>query len=228
MKLSPLEIRKHEFSKQMSGYDKEEVRSFLEMIADDIDAQSTELKNCKATLDSQQARLKEYKRKEQNLQDALLSAQHASQAREQEASKEALAKVQNAELEAEEIIADARKEKKRILAEIDKLEGQRQSYLIKVSTILQGQVELLKLLEGDSFKDLVQKSANEATKQLFADQPSLYSELERLDRERIAFVSKMKKIHSGQLELLTILQGEEAFAAAETQDVEIPPEWDNL
>ena len=37
MKISPVSIKRQEFSKKMRGYDPEEVQAFLEKLADDID-----------------------------------------------------------------------------------------------------------------------------------------------------------------------------------------------
>ncbi len=38
MRITPLEIRRHAFARRLQGYDRDEVQTFLNMVADDYEA----------------------------------------------------------------------------------------------------------------------------------------------------------------------------------------------
>ncbi|HEB84842.1 MAG TPA: DivIVA domain-containing protein [Bacteroidetes bacterium] len=150
MKLTPLDIRKQEFGKQMRGYDAEEVRSFLEMVADEYEALLAEREELAKQAEFHEAKLKEYQEMESSLQDAMMNAQKAGKAAESESTKRAELILQQAELDAERMLQDARKRHQRLLDDIHRLEGQRRAYLLKMKQILRGQIELIEILEQES------------------------------------------------------------------------------
>ncbi len=207
MKLSPLDIRKQEFGGQIKGFDKEEVKSFLTMIADEFEQLLSQQQELQKTIENQSTKLSEYKAKEKSLQDALVSAERTSRAKTEEIDKQAETKIQKAEFEAEQIISNARRKHQQILDDVTTLESQRRTYLLSVSNLLRGQIQLLDLLEKESVDSIIVPPGQKLREPAVA-RDQLITELRRLDRERKAFLKKMKRIHISQMELLEILEEE--------------------
>jgi cell division initiation protein len=153
MNLTPLDIRKQEFGRQMRGYDVEEVNSFLQLVADQFETLLSDRDKYAKQKDLQESKLKEYQEMESTLQDAMMNAQKAGRSAEEESSRRSEVLVQNAELEAERLLQDARRKRQKLLDDIHRLEGQRRSFLLKMKQILKGQVELLDILEEEVLED---------------------------------------------------------------------------
>jgi len=150
MKITPLDIRKQEFGKQIRGFDVDEVRSFLEMVADEFESALNDKSQLAKKVEFLEAKLKEYQQMESNLQEAMMNAQKAGRSAEEESGKRGELLIQNAQLEADRILQDARRRHQRLMDDISQLEGQRRSFLLKMKQILRGQVELLEILEEES------------------------------------------------------------------------------
>jgi len=108
----PLEVEEKTFSKQMRGYNKEEVDTFVKGVAKDyatLYKENLALKDKTATLSDA---VKQYKAMEDTLQQAIIVAQSAGE----EVKKNAYAKAENiikdAENRASEIVNEAGKEVK--------------------------------------------------------------------------------------------------------------------
>ncbi len=149
MKLTPLDVRKQEFSRQMRGYDLDEVRSFLESVADAYEQAINENQSLNKQLATLQTRLQDYQQMETSLQDAAMSATKAAREAEDRSSREADLLVQSAQLEAEQIITDSRRQRQQIEDDIARLEGQRRSFILTLKHVLRNQVDLLEILEQD-------------------------------------------------------------------------------
>lgn len=155
MKLTPLDVRKQEFSRQVRGYDKDEVHSFLEAVADEYEAALSERQALQDRLSALEEKLQEYQQMEASLQDAAMTATRAAREAEVESSRTGKLMVQEARLEADQIIAEARRKRERLIDDVARLEGQRRSFLLKMKQVLRGQVELLELLEQDSLDQML-------------------------------------------------------------------------
>lgn len=153
MKLTPLDIRKQEFGRQMRGFDVDEVKSFLQLIGDQFEALISERDALARKMEQNETKLKEYQEMESTLQDAMMNAQKAGRNAEEESGRRSEMLVQNAEVEANRILQEARRKRQSLLDDIHRLEGQRRSFLLKMKQILQGQVELMDILEQESLED---------------------------------------------------------------------------
>jgi cell division initiation protein len=105
--LTPLEIQKAVFSRKFKGYDTDEVRGYLYLVAEEIERvlkQNDELMRENANLRED---LEEHTQRERILKDTLLSAQRVSEEVKANAHKEAELIVKDAELLSERLIAQA-------------------------------------------------------------------------------------------------------------------------
>lgn len=150
MNLTPLEIRKHEFSSKLKGFDKDEVTSFLEMVADQFEQLLVTSRKQAESLETLEAKLQDYKQMESTLQDTMINAKKAGKDVEQESTMQAEFIVQQAKLEAEQMLFDAKKKHQQLQDNVDRLEGQRRSFILKMKQILRGQIELLEVLDEES------------------------------------------------------------------------------
>jgi cell division initiation protein len=107
MKLSPLDIQQQQFRRVMRGYSIPEVHQFLDAVCEQMmdvmregEAARTALQLCTQERDSLRER-------EEQLKDAMLTAQSAVEQLRGQATREAELVVQDAQLRAEKILAHA-------------------------------------------------------------------------------------------------------------------------
>jgi len=149
LKITPLDIRRQEFSKKMRGIDPDEVETFLEMVADEYETairENTALKDRIRDLDAQVLTFRDM---EKTLQDTIIAAQKAREEAKSEALQKADFIVREAELKAERWIEEARQEVMALRRELIILTGHKDSFMAKMRVLLNSQSELLNILEID-------------------------------------------------------------------------------
>lgn len=149
MKITPIEVRKYEFKKVMRGYDVDEVRYFLEMVADELEAINREKLDLESKAERYDTELHDYRQIEKSMQDALIVAKETSDKSIQNARKEAELIIGEAEAKADRIVEDARKEAVRIQSDVTRLKMQRDAFLVKIKNLLRSEMELLHTVEEE-------------------------------------------------------------------------------
>lgn len=165
MKLTPIDIRKWEFKKGIRGYDKYEVQAFLELAAEEFEKLQQDRREFEQKSKRLEKEIEEYRRVEKSLQDTLVSAKETTDRLMENSRKEAELIVGDAELHADKILEGARKKASRIEDEITRLTVLRDSFAVKLKSILSSQVELLEMfgevnVEEKEFR-VVENSAEE-------------------------------------------------------------------
>lgn len=105
--LTPLEIQKQMFSRAFKGYDQDEVRAYLHLVAEEIERllrDTDRLSRENAVLHED---LEDHSNRERILKDTLLSAQRVAEELTANAKKEAELIVKDAELLAERLVGQA-------------------------------------------------------------------------------------------------------------------------
>ncbi|MBN1996552.1 DivIVA domain-containing protein [candidate division KSB1 bacterium] len=152
MKLTPLDIRKQEFKRVvMRGFDPEEVEAFLTMIADEFELLIREKNQLNDELIKLRTQLHDYQKVEHTLRDTLVKAQSNIDESRVSSRREAELIIHEAELEAENIIRDARDELLNIRQEISLVKAQKISFVSRLRHILDSQLELIEVLQSDDF-----------------------------------------------------------------------------
>ncbi len=105
--LTPLEIQKQTFGKGMRGYDVDEVRAYLHLVAEEIERLLKDLDRLHRDNVMLREEIAEQSQREQILKDTLLSAQRVSEELKANARKEGELIVKDAELMSERIVAQA-------------------------------------------------------------------------------------------------------------------------
>lgn len=105
MKFSSDDILKQDFDRRLRGFDTDQVEEFLASVAREWDHLVEELKRTRAEHDASERELREYRRRERSLHDALEMAKQVSQEVRHQAERDAELKIAEAELKAERILA---------------------------------------------------------------------------------------------------------------------------
>jgi len=105
--LTPLDIQKQSFSRAFKGYDTEEVRAYLQLMAEEIERLLRDLDRASRENAMLREELDEHNARERILKDTLLSAQKVSEDVKANAAKEAELIVKDAELLSERLTAQA-------------------------------------------------------------------------------------------------------------------------
>jgi cell division initiation protein len=107
MHLTPLDIQKQTFSKSLKGYNPDDVRAYLHLIAEEIERLLRDVDRLARENAMLREDLQEHSQREQILKDTLLSAQRVSEEVRATARKEAELIVKDAELLSERLIGQA-------------------------------------------------------------------------------------------------------------------------
>lgn len=105
--LTPLDIQRQTFSRALKGYNTEEVRAYLQLIAEEIERLVRDLDRLSRENGMLREDLDEHNARERILKDTLLSAQKVSEDVKANAQKEAELIVKDAELLSERLTAQA-------------------------------------------------------------------------------------------------------------------------
>lgn len=147
MKITPIEIRKYEFKKTLRGYDTDEVRYFLEMMADEMEALNREKITLEQQVNQADKQLEEYRQIEKSMQNALIVAKETSDKSLANTRKESKLIIADAEARADRIVENARKEASKIQQEITRLKIQRDTFVVKIKNLLRSELELLEAMD---------------------------------------------------------------------------------
>jgi cell division initiation protein len=107
MDLTPLDIQKQTFSKSFKGYNLDEVRAYLHLIAEEIERLVRDVDRLARENAMLREDLDDHSQRERILKDTLLSAQKVSEEVRATARKEAELIVKDAELLSERLISQA-------------------------------------------------------------------------------------------------------------------------
>lgn len=168
MKLTPIDIRKWEFKKGVRGYDKYEVQAFLELASEEFEKLQQERREFEQKSKRLEKEIEEYRRVEKSLQDTLISAKETTDRSLENSRKEAELILGDAELHADKVLDAARKKASKIEDEITRLTVLRDSFAIKLKSLLSSQLELLDMFEEVN----TDEDGNKVKEEFIADEKS--------------------------------------------------------
>ncbi len=147
MKFTPLSIKKQQFKRSFRGYNVEEVRVYLEMLASEYENLLQENKSMKEKIAMLETEVSTYKQIEKNLHLAVTQAQETATKTIENAQKQAELLIKEAELKAKESIDRAKLEISKIENEIQILKIERDRILKELRAFLSSELEKLNLFE---------------------------------------------------------------------------------
>ena len=149
MPLTAIDISKQDFSTSMRGYNRDEVRAFLELVAQEIETLQQSESRLAEKVNVLEEKLKQFQEIEQTLRDALLSAQGAIKQTQEGSERERELILKDANIQAERIRKEAQDKLAQVQDQIHKLDAQKNSYIKRLKYLLQSQQELIELLETE-------------------------------------------------------------------------------
>lgn len=147
MPITPLEIRKQEFKKSFRGFDQHEVRTFLEMVANEFEILLRDNSTLSEKNKDLDAKIEDYRRMERILQETLTTTQKTAEELKENSRREASLFVESAKLEASRIIKQANSELAKTKEEVSMIEHQRLLLTSEFKGLLESYTRLLERLE---------------------------------------------------------------------------------
>jgi cell division initiation protein len=150
MKLTPLDLQQKTFRKvRLGGLDEREVRSWLDLVAAQLEELVRKINRQDEELRRREARINEFKDREQLLQQTLTTTQKLAEEMKANARKEADIVVSEAELQGEKIIANAQARRMQLVGEIEELKRARASFAQQLQGLLDMHKSILDNMRGE-------------------------------------------------------------------------------
>lgn len=149
MRLTPLEVQNHHFSRRLNGVDAEEVESFLKMVADDYESAMRENERLKDSVHQLEKRNRELASGEKILRETLVSAQDMAAKLRETAVAESEVLLSTAEARAEKILDASHRRAATLSEEIRELRGMRTRYAASLRSTIATHLSLIDRMEQD-------------------------------------------------------------------------------
>jgi cell division initiation protein len=146
MRLTPLEIQRHEFRRTWKGYDPAEVDGFLESLAQDYESLVHELEAMRELARGLEGRVKHLSANEEVLRQTLVTAQAMSEDLKKTAVKESEVLLGEAEVRAEKILDAAHRRAAKLAQDIREMRSLRSSLAGAIRSAIETHLGMLDTL----------------------------------------------------------------------------------
>lgn len=143
MKLSPLDVRKQEFSRAVRGYDADEVRAFLQTVAGQMEDLIDEQLRAQSELEEFKGKMGHLEHVQEALQTTLEMARQNSEDTRKAALKKAEMIIHEAHLKGEEILKRGEHDIRKTRDEIARMEAKRDELIVRFRSMLEAEIQLL-------------------------------------------------------------------------------------
>ncbi len=230
MRLSPLDIKKQEFTRTLRGYDQDEVQAFLDMLAGQWEALLAEQRRTEVQVGELKAKMEHYEKVEEALQETLLIARESSQQALENARQEAAILVKEAVGESEDLTRDALRQRAQLMQEIQGLIGRRDEIVARLRAFLMSEAEVLARFEERDIERFFERAPDAPAPEAAEEaRPEAVEEEAPLDEAApAAEVSLEKEERDDVLEEVAVAEPEAVEEAPEIDLIKetTPPEID--
>jgi len=150
MKLSPLDVRKQEFSRAVRGYDADEVRAFLQTVAGQMEDLIDEQLRAQSELEEFKGKMGHLEHVQEALQATLEMARQNAEETRKAALKKAEMIIHEAHLKGEEILKRGEHDVRKTRDEIARVEAKRDELIVRFRSMLEAEIELLDHFKPES------------------------------------------------------------------------------
>ena len=162
--LTALEARRFDFGNALRGYDRARVDQFREQVAEELERLSRVNQEIDAKARSFHEQLRAFRDRDKALNEALVSAQQLRGEIRQQAEREALLIVREAQSQADAALQHVREDVRRAEEELQQLWRARRTYLVQLRHHLERQLNELKVAEDEQAPSM--PAAREATRDM--------------------------------------------------------------
>jgi cell division initiation protein len=153
VRLTPLDIQSHHFARGVRGFDREEVETFLRMVAEDFEAVLRESERRRERVAELEARVEEMAGREETLRATLMTAQEVSEDLRRTAAKEAEVLLAEAEVKAEKVLDAAHRRVAKLTEDIREMRTLRARLGASVRAVIETHLALLDGLTSELPED---------------------------------------------------------------------------
>ena len=153
--LTPNEVRGQQFGTSFRGFDKMEVESFRDRVAEELDRLLRERIQLDERTRNSQEQLRAFRERERAMNYALIAAQQLRAEAKQAAEREAEAVIREARAEGERIVDRARMDERQVRERAETAARQFAAYVAAFRALLERQMAELDVLEGHT-KTIIQ------------------------------------------------------------------------
>ncbi len=153
MKISPMDIQRQTFARRFRGFDSEEVRTYLALVAEEVASLQHERDDLARQLQHIKVLLEEHRERETILKNTLLTAQKLSEDIRDNARKQSESVVREAELQADRLIELAQSRAHEVERSILDLRSHRSNIRTDVRALINRLTQLLDLQEEAELED---------------------------------------------------------------------------
>ncbi len=147
--LTALEARRYDFGNALRGYDRARVDQFRDQVADELERLSRVNQEIDAKARSFHEQLRAFRDRDKALNEALVSAQQLRGEIRQQAEREAVLIVREAQAQADKALQQVREDVRRAEEELQQLWRARRTYLVQLRHHLERQLNELKGAEDE-------------------------------------------------------------------------------
>ncbi len=241
MALTPLDIHHKEFKPaRFGGYKEEEVDSFLDQIADELEKLILENVDLKQQIEHSKKRLSEFEEMQTSLQSALLAATKSAEAVKEQAKQEsemmlsqaretadsittssreeADSEIRNAQEQARQMLLRAQSERQKLEKGLARLKEVKRSYVQSIRDLADAHLERISEIESD--EDMVVMDEIPEPEPVEKDAAMPQEPAEKLPIEKPQ--AKAPAVESSQIDAPPVINQQPGTAGAKAMPVEPP------
>ncbi len=145
MKFTPFGIKTQEFSRTVRGFDRDEVKVFLERLSDEFEKLQNENETLKKESERLEEQIREYKRIEKSLQQAMLNQTESTSKTVESAKKQTALMIKEAELKSLQIIENAKEKANSLRDSVLKLREEKKLLVARIKAMIDSQSSFLEM-----------------------------------------------------------------------------------
>jgi cell division initiation protein len=153
MKINPMEIQRQTFAVKWRGFDRDEVRTYLAFVAEEVSALQRERDSINQELGSIKAVVEDYRHRETILKNTLLTAQRMSEEIRENARRHAEGIVKESEIQADRLLERAQARSREVERDLLDLRVQRQALRSEMRAFLERMTQLIDMQEEAETED---------------------------------------------------------------------------
>jgi cell division initiation protein len=153
MKISPMDIQRQTFARKFRGFDPEEVRTYLSLVAEEVAALQRDRDTFEQQVQQLHGLIDEHREREVILKNTLLTAQRVSEEIRENARKQSESVVHEAELQADRLLELAQDRAHEVERGILDLRAQRSAIRTDIRALVTRLTHLLDLQEEAELED---------------------------------------------------------------------------
>ncbi len=154
MNVTPLDIQQKQFHTGFRGYDRKEVEQFLDLIREEMETLVREVTELREFHQSYDERLRALTEKEDMLKSTMFTTQKLVDELRENARKEAMLIIKDAEIRAQQSLDRAQAERIKLEAELQNLKRRKHHFLQDMKKVVQMHLEMVNYEEaGEEVKD---------------------------------------------------------------------------